>query len=100
MEALKILHNFYISRPTKKETETCLCSKCLNPHCLYNPIKSAVDINLPNSLSEYLCKSIKCDKEPETDIYKRECILGQCGNNCKITNISNDFKNDFSYYKG
>ena len=67
---------------------------------MYNPIKSAVDINLPNSLSEYLCKSIKCDKEPETDIYKRECILGQCGNNCKITNISNDFKNDFSYYKG
>ena len=28
------LKPFYISWPAKKETELCLCSKCLNPHCL------------------------------------------------------------------
>ena len=84
---------FYISRLTEKETEMCLCSKCLNHHCLYKTIKSTVDSSLPNSLSEYLCKSINCHKEPEADFYSRECILGQCQNNCKITNISNDLKN-------
>ena len=89
----------YISRLTEKETEMCLCSKFLNPHCLHKTIKSTFDTNLPNWLSEYLCKSIKCHKEPETDFYNRECILGQCGNNCKITNISNDLKNDLVMIK-
>ena len=28
------LKPFYISRPTKKETEMCLCSKCLNSVCI------------------------------------------------------------------
>ena len=65
------LRPFYISRLTEKETEMCLCSKSLNLHCLYETIKSTVDTNLPNSFSEYLCKSIKCHKEPETDFYKR-----------------------------
>lgn len=61
--------------------------------CLYKAIKSSIDSNL-RSLSEYLCKSIKYHKEPESDFYSRECILGQCGDNCKITNISNDLKSD------
>ena len=63
------LKPFYISRPTEKETEMCLCGKCISPHCLYKTIKSTVDSNLPNSLSEYLYKSIKCHKELETDFY-------------------------------
>lgn len=61
--------------------------------CLYKAIKSSIDSNL-RSLSEYLCKSIKYHKEPESDFYSRECILGQSGDNCKITNISNDLKSD------
>ena len=84
----------YISRLTEKDTEICLCSKCLNPCCSHKAIKSTVDSNLPNSLYEYLCKSTKCHKEPETDFCSREGILGQCGNNCKITNTGNDLKND------
>ena len=28
------LKPFYVPQPTEKETEMCLCSKCLNPHCL------------------------------------------------------------------
>ena len=71
----------------------CLCSKCLNLHCFYKTIKSTVNSNLTNSLSEYLCKSIKCHKKCETNFHNKEYILGQCGNNCKITNISNDLKN-------
>ena len=70
---------FYISRPTEKETEMCSCSKCLNPHCLCKTIKSTVDSNLPNSFSEYLCKSIKCHKEPETDFYNRNASLVNVG---------------------
>ena len=51
------LKPFFVFPPTVKEMELCLCSKCLNPHCLYRAIKSAVkDIELPNSLSQYLCK--------------------------------------------
>ena len=88
------LKPFYISRPTEKETEMCLCSKCLNPHCLYQTIRSALKsaIDLPTSLSQYLCKNMTCGRETETDFYKRTCIVGQ-RDNCKIVNISNDLKN-------
>ena len=88
------LKPFYISKPTEKETEMCLCSKCLNPHSLYKAIKTAVDTDLPHSLSEYLCKSTVCPKDPETNFYSCECIFGQCKNNCKITRVSDDLKND------
>ena len=88
------LKPFYISRPTEKETEMCLCSKCLNPHCLYKAIRLALKsaIELTNSLSQYLCKNMNCGRETKTDFYRRTCILGQC-DNCKIVNISNDLKN-------
>ena len=88
------LKSLYILRLKEKDTEICLCSKCLNLCCFHKAIKSTVDSDLPNSLYEYLCKSIKYHKEPETDFCSREGILGQCGNNCKITNTSNDLKND------
>ena len=79
------LKSFYISRPTEKETELCLCSKCLNPHCLYQAIRSALKsaIALPTSLSQYLCKNMNCGRETKIDFYKRTFILGQC-DNCKI----------------
>ena len=63
------LKPFYVSRPTDKETEMCLCSKCLNPHCLYKAIKTNVNVDLPKSLSDYLCKNFKCDHEPETNFF-------------------------------
>ena len=85
---------FYISQPTEKETEMCLCSKCLNPHCLYQAIRSALKsaIDLPTSLSQCLCKNMNCGRETETDFYKRTCILGQC-DHCKLVNIGDDLKN-------
>ena len=88
------LKPFYISQPTEKETEMYVCNKCLNPHCLYQAIRSALTsvIDLPTSLSQYLCKNMNCGRETETDFYKRTCILGQC-DNCKIVNISDDLKN-------
>ena len=71
-----------------------VCNKCLNLHCLYQAIRSALTsvIDLPTSLSQYLCKNMNCGRETETDFYKRTCILGQC-DNCKIVNISDDLKN-------
>ena len=86
------LKPFYVSRPTEKEIEMCVCSKCLNPHCLYKAIKSAIDTCLPASLSQYLCKNMTCEWEPGADFQSRTCILGQCGKNCKIVNISADLK--------
>ena len=74
------LKPFYFSRPTKKRLKCVFCSKCLSPHYLYQAIKRTVDSSLPNSLSEYLWKSIKCLKEPETDFYNREYSLVECGN--------------------
>ena len=47
---------FYINRPTVKETKMCICSKYLNPHCLYKALTSSFDILL-KSLSEYICKN-------------------------------------------
>ena len=89
------LKPFYIARPTEKETEMCLCSKCLNPHCLFKAIRSTIESNnLPSSLSEYLCKGFKCDPEIDTHYHTRECILGKCVNKCKITDIEKDLENE------
>ena len=40
---------FYNSRPNEKKTEMCLCSKYLNPHCLYKALTSAIKSELPCS---------------------------------------------------
>ena len=72
------LKPFYVSLTTKKETEMCLCSKYLNQNCLYNTMNANVNIDLPNSLSGYLCKSFKCSKEDETNYFHHDCILGKC----------------------
>ena len=50
------LKPFYVSSPTYKETEMCLCSKCINLHCIYKAIKNSVkETELPHSLTEFLC---------------------------------------------
>ena len=64
----------------------------LNSHCLYKAIKTDVNTDLPKSLSDYLCKNFKCDCEPETNFFHRDCILGKCQNKCEILSISNDLK--------
>ena len=71
------LKPFYVVPPSEKEMEMCMCSNCLNPHCLYSAIKKIQkNHNLPSSLSEYFCKGMKCSKETGTNYYYRDCILG------------------------
>ena len=82
------LKPFYVTAPTEKEMDSCLYSKCLNPHTVYKSLRRAVESqNLPKSQSEYLCKDFKCDQE---DIGNQsvECIQGSCGH-CKIVDIKN-----------
>ena len=78
---------FYITSPTITEMEMCMCGNCLNPHCLYAAIRKQTDIQLPYSLSEFLCMNMKCNKETETSFYHLDCILGKCENKCSITNL-------------
>ena len=35
------LKPFYVVPPSEKEMEMCMCSNCLNPHCLYSAIKNS-----------------------------------------------------------
>ena len=86
------LKRFYVSQPKEKETEMCLCSKCLNQHCLYKAIRSAIDTDLQVSLSQYLCKNMTCEWKPETHLHSRTCIVGQCDKNWEIVNINADLK--------
>ena len=79
---------FYVLQPTERETEMCLCSKFLNLHFPYNAMKVNVNIGLPYSLSEYLCKICKCSKEDETNHFHHDCILGKCEKKCSVLNIS------------
>ena len=71
----------------------CLCSKYLNPHCLYKAITSSSD-NLPELLSEYLCKNLICPREYETNCYKLDCILAKCENKCGIVNTFNKLEDE------
>ena len=64
--------------PTKKETEMCLCSKCLNLHCIYKVMKNSVkETELPNSLTEFLCTNFVCPRNQNirTDRVERESLL-------------------------
>ena len=92
----KKLKPFYVTPVTVKEMETCLCAICLNNHCLYNAIKRNVIHELPDSLSEYICGMIKCDKNPKLCFHNIECISGKCKNKCGIRNVADDFKSKIS----
>ena len=69
---------FYITSPTNTGMEMCMCGNCLNPHCLYAAIRKQTDLQLPYSLSEFLCMNMKCNKETETSFYHLDCILSKC----------------------
>ena len=75
---------FYITSPTNTEMEMCMCGNWLNPHCLYAVIRKRIDMQLPHSLSEFLCMNMKCNKETKTSFYHLDCILGKCRNKCSI----------------
>ena len=88
------LKPFYLSTPSEKEVELCMCSSCLNPHCLYKAIKNNVEKEMPYSLMEYLSKGIKCQKEPDIDFVAIECIQGKCKNGCKPLNVADDLSEE------
>ena len=82
-----------MSQPTEKESEICLCTNCLNPCSLFKAIRSTLkDGTVPNSLSEYLCKHMKCTCEPETNFFELDCVLGKCENKCEIVDILTDLE--------
>ena len=90
---------FYITPPTSTEMEMCLCSKCLNPHCLYQAIrKECKELNLPSSLSEFLCQDIKCVKDNKINYYYISCIQELCPNMCTIINIEEKLKDNGKFF--
>ena len=93
---------FYISPPTLREMEGCLCQKCHNPHSIYNTIRRHVK-DLPVSLSEYLTTSFTCQKDTELNFFDLDCIHGCCKNGCEIINDLErediDWEKKVSYYE-
>ena len=98
MEPLS-MSNPFMSLAQLKKKQMYLCSKCLKPHCLYKVLTSAIKSELPCSLSQYLCKNIKCEKETKTRYFHRDCILGKCANLCQIVNIGEDLKDQLSDFE-
>ena len=81
--------------------EGCLCTKCLNPHCLYDLLRKNID-DLPHSLTDYLTESFQCSKDSEINYPKLECINRTCKNNCEIVNELHkkfDWGKKVSYYQ-
>ena len=69
------LKSFYVSPPTNKEMEMCLCSKCLNPHCIYKMTKNGIKrIDLPHSMTEFLCTEFNCQRNKTVNYYNKDCI--------------------------
>ena len=64
---------FYVGPATDRECEGCLCSKCLNPHCLYNTIRRYIK-DLPISLTEYLTTLFMCTKDRNWNFPKMELV--------------------------
>ena len=93
------LKPFYVSPPTTKEMEICLCSKCLNLHSLYKAIKNESD-ELPYCLSDFLCKIIKCARDHGKNFFELKSLMGTCKNDFNITDIAKDLTvNDDSLKK-
>ena len=80
------LKPFYVTTATVKEMEMCLCGKCLNPHNIYKAIKSAINEELPKSLSEYVSNELTCSKDTFNKFHKLDCITGKCNKSCKGLN--------------
>ena len=63
---------FYVSPATVREMESCLCSKCLNPHSLYSTLRRNL-LELPQSMSEYLTMFYECSQDSKLNYPKLEC---------------------------
>ena len=87
-------------RRKKKQAHKHVTTKCYKTlhsdykqiYGLYKATKTNVNTDLPKSLSDYQCKNFKCDREPETKFFHRDCILEKCQNRCEILSISDDLK--------
>ena len=82
---------FYVSPATAREMESCLCSKCLNPHSLYTTLRRNMP-DLPQSMSEYLTMFYECSQDSKLNYPKLECIQGTCKNNCQIADETGEDK--------
>ena len=65
------LKPFYIRKPTENEKQSCLCIKCQNAHGLYDPLKRN-DPSLTQSLTEFLTRQIKCEKDDRLSFVKNK----------------------------
>ena len=67
--------SFYVSKPTEKEKESCLCIDCLNPHLVLKSINKfwkSVDVHEYQSLKTYLDVLLNIDKDDNSLFPERE----------------------------
>ena len=94
---------FYVSKPTEREKESCLCIDCLNPYLVLksiNKFRKSVDVHEYQFLTTYLDELSNIDKDdnslfPEREndkeahyhvyIQKTECYKGKEGNDVQHT---------------
>ena len=60
------------------------------PHSLYKVLPKFVD-NLPISLTAFLCKDFRCPLNNDTNFHRLDCIIENCKNSSKITEIPHCF---------
>ena len=91
---------FYVLPPTAKEMEGCMCTKCLNPHKIYEGVKSVIK-DLPSSLTEYLVSNFECAENKDINYPDLKCVNKECDNKCSIKNDSKKrygWKKKIAYY--
>ena len=92
---------YYMSKPTEKEKESCLCIDCLNPHLLLKSInvyRKSIDLQEYQSLTTYL-NELKVDGHndelfPETNGEKQVCYYAY---ERKIRSYKGKDSNDVQY---
>ena len=79
------LKPFYITPPTSREKESCLCITFLNAHRLYDEIKRGLKVEeFPTSLTSYFTSTIECEHDSSLQFPQLECLTGDCINKCKL----------------
>ena len=78
---------YYVSKPTEKEKEACMCIDCLNPHLLLksiNAYRTSINLHEYQSSTTYL-NELKVDSDnydlfPETKMKKKYATMLMNGN--------------------
>ena len=78
---------YYVSKPTEKEKEACMCIDCLNPHLLLksiNAYRKSINLHEYQSSTTYL-NELKVDSDnydlfPETKMKKKYATMLMNGN--------------------